>query len=276
MPSDTFDTTPQGLTDEQKAQEAALLQQAEKLEQLKQQEADIQNQQRQLSNEDPDLIGGKFKSQDDLLKAYQELEQKLSRGEQEEDEDEVETEEAEPEEETADDAVMRRAADEYVKDGQLSEAAIDELSKMDSKDLIKAYVDFYQKNAESYQQQVQLQAGEEQAIMDSVGGKEAYGDMLGWAAQNLEQAEIDSFNSVTNSGNLPAIRFAVEALANRYQSAVGYEAEMVTGKASVPGLKPYRSNAELARDLADPRYATDTAFQADVEARVANSPDLFN
>lgn len=275
MPSDTFDTTPQGLTDEQKAQEAALLQQAEKLEQLKQQEADIQNQQRQLSNEDPDLIGGKFKSQDDLLKAYQELEQKLSRGEQE-DEDEVETEESEPEEETADDAVMRRAADEYVKDGQLSEAAIDELSKMDSKDLIKAYVDFYQKNAESYQQQVQLQAGEEQAIMDSVGGKEAYGDMLGWAAQNLEQAEIDSFNSVTNSGNLPAIRFAVEALANRYQSAVGYEAEMVTGKASVPGSKPYRSNAELARDLADPRYATDTAFQADVEARVANSPDLFN
>lgn len=275
MPSDTFDTTPQGLTDEQKAQEAALLQQAEKLEQLKQQEADIQNQQRQLGNEDPDLIGGKFKSQDDLLKAYQELEQKLSRGEQE-DEDEVETEESEPEEETADDAVMRRAADEYVKDGQLSEAAIDELSKMDSKDLIKAYVDFYQKNAESYQQQVQLQAGEEQAIMDSVGGKEAYGDMLGWAAQNLEQAEIDSFNSVTNSGNLPAIRFAVEALANRYQSAVGYEAEMVTGKASVPGLKPYRSNAELARDLADPRYATDTAFQADVEARVANSPDLFN
>jgi hypothetical protein len=275
MPSDTFDTTPQGLTDEQKAQEAALLQQAEKLEQLKQQEADIQNQQRQLGNEDPDLIGGKFKSQDDLLKAYQELEQKLSRGEQE-DEDEVETEESEPEEEAADDAVMRRAADEYVKDGQLSEAAIDELSKMDSKDLIKAYVDFYQKNAESYQQQVQLQAGEEQAIMDSVGGKEAYGDMLGWAAQNLEQAEIDSFNSVTNSGNLPAIRFAVEALANRYQSAVGYEAEMVTGKASVPGLKPYRSNAELARDLADPRYATDTAFQADVEARVANSPDLFN
>lgn len=275
MPSDTFDTTAQGLTDEQKAQEAALLQQAEKLEQLKQQEADIQNQQRQLGNENPDLIGGKFKSQEDLLKAYQELEQKLSRGEQE-DEDEVETEEAEPEEETADDAVMRRAADEYVKDGQLSEAAIDELSKMDSKDLIKAYVDFYQKNAESYQQQVQLQAGEEQAIMDSVGGKEAYSDMLGWAAQNLEQAEIDSFNSVTNSGNLPAIRFAVEALANRYQSAVGYEAEMVTGKASVPGLKPYRSNAELARDLADPRYSTDTAFQADVEARVANSPDLFN
>ena len=145
---------------------------------------------------------------------------------------------------------------------------------MDSKDLIREYVKFYSQN----QQQVQAQATSEadaKAIYDSVGGEEAYGEMVGWAAQNLSQDEIDSYNSVTNSGNSAAIKFAVEALANRYANSEGYEAPMVTGRKSAPSVQGYRSNAELARDISDPRYAADPAFRADVEARLAKSGDLL-
>jgi len=61
------------------------------LEVLGQEQQEIQEQQ------DEDLIGGKFKSADDLLKAYQELEKKLGSGQTEEvEESESEVEDQEP------------------------------------------------------------------------------------------------------------------------------------------------------------------------------------
>lgn len=48
--------------------------------------------------------------------------------------------------------------------------------------------------------------------------------MVQWAADNLDRSEADSFNTIANSGNVQAIKFAVEALNNRYKEAVGYEA----------------------------------------------------
>ena len=79
---------------------------------------------------------------------------------------------------------------------ELSEETINALSEMDSKDLIREYVKFYSQN----QQQVQAQATSEadaKAIYDSVGGQEAYGEMVGWAAHNLSQDEIDRRSTVS-------------------------------------------------------------------------------
>ena len=41
--------------------------------------------------------------------------------------------------------------------------------------------------------------------------------MIQWAGQNLDQTEIDNFNAVTATNNPAAIRFAVEALNNRFR-----------------------------------------------------------
>ena len=60
---------------------------------------------------------------------------------------------------------------------------------MDSKDLIREYVKFYSQN----QQQVQAQATSEadaKAIYDSVGGQEAYGEMVGWAARTSPKTRL--------------------------------------------------------------------------------------
>ena len=99
--------------------------------------------------------------------------------------------------------------------------------------------------------------------------------MVQWASQNLEPSEVDAFNNITNSGNYTAIKFAVEALNGRYRGDVGYEAPLVTGKAASDGIKPYRSQAELARDIADPRYGTDPAFRQDIEDRLSRSTNLL-
>ena len=72
------------------------------------------------------------------------------------------------EEVTDADAALTRASEAYAKDGKLDEASIEELSKMDSKDLIQAYVQYYSKNQAAQQQQ----AVDTNSIYASVGGEE--------------------------------------------------------------------------------------------------------
>ena len=269
MATTTFEVN-EGPSDEQKAAEAQALEIGEKIAKEEAEQRDA----RWEKNESEDLIGGKFKTQEELLKAYQELERQRGEAKEEvESEDVEESTETEEAEEEPKYGAFTKASEEFA-NGEVTDETIEELSKMDSKDLIREYLKYYSEN----QQQVQAQATSEadtKAIVDSVGGEEAYGAMVGWAAQNLSQDEIDAYNSVTNSGNTAAIKFAVEAMANRYANAEGYEAPMVTGRKSAPSVQGYRSNAELARDISDPRYSTDPAFRADVEARLAKSGDLL-
>jgi hypothetical protein len=163
---------------------------------------------------------------------------------------------------------------QYDQTGELPEEAIERLSQMDQKELIKSYLQ-YQQQVSSTNQQASLQAEQINAIKQSVGGDAAYAEMTSWAAENLSPAEIEDYNAITNSGNPIAIKFAVEAMSNRFRSAEGYEAPLVTGRKGSSGPKPYRSQAELARDIANPMYHNDPAFRADVEDRLARSKDLL-
>lgn len=279
MPITQFDPT-EGPSKEQQAAEAAVFAQGQKIQEAQAADRAARQAQMELDQEqDVSLIGGKFKSQEDLLKAYQELERQRTKenqddGEEEEVEESVDNAD-EAEETTESDEIFNRAAQEYTDNGQLSDDAIEALSQMDSKDLIKAYVDYYGRNAANYQQK-ELEATQLEAVKEIAGGADEYDNMIGWAAQSLAPDEIDAFNSVTESGNLAAIRFAVEALNSRYRAAEGFEAELVTGKASSStNAKAYRSQAELARDIANPLYHSDPAFRADVEARLQASKDLL-
>lgn len=283
MPITTFDPQYDAPSAEQMAAEQDALAQGEKI--LAAQEAARAAKYEQLDqeNESVSLIGGKFKSQDDLLKAYEELQRKLSKGESVDEGEEPSEGQAEASDEVSDEepssdreTVLAKAAELYSEKGELNEETIEELSKMDSKELIKAYVEFYSKNAQNYRQQVALQESQQQELMAIAGGQQGYAEMVQWASQSLDPQEVDAFNSVTSSGNVPAIRFAVEALHNRYRAAEGYEAPLVSGKAPKnTGAQPYRSHAELARDIANPKYNNDPAFRADVEARLARSTDLL-
>ena len=78
MPTTVFDPS-EGPSDEQKAAEASALEQGEKIAQMEQEDRERKFQQQDLENENPDLIAGKFKSQDELLKAYEELQKKMKK-----------------------------------------------------------------------------------------------------------------------------------------------------------------------------------------------------
>ena len=73
-----------------------------------------------------------------------------------------------------------------------------------------------------------------------------------------------------------AIFFAVQSLSQRYKDAVGFEGKRVSGKSvKGQGVKGFRSQAELARAISDPRYRTDPAYRLDIQDRLAASGDLL-
>ena len=277
MATVTFDTQPDAPTAQQQAAEAEALAQGEKIQQMQDEDRARLYDQVESENQSADLIGGKFKSQEELLKAYEELQKKLGQGDQEEgDEGPSEgQEEASPQQfET-----LTKAADEYAQGKGLSEDTVKSLAeqlKADPEKFIREYEAFYTQNAGRYQQAQQLAQAEANEIMAIAGGPEGYQEMVQWAAENLDASEVDAFNSITDSGNASAIKFAVNALKDRYKAAEGFEGQMVSGRTSSnTGIKPYRSTAELARDIANPLYSSDPAFRADVEERLSISKDLL-
>lgn len=132
-------------------------------------------------------------------------------------------------------------------------------------------MDYYSKN-----QTKTLEQNAVTEIQNIAGGEQGYNDLMQWASTNVPEKDIMEFNKVAESNNPTAIKFAVEALNNRYKNSEGYEGQLLTGKSPTnDGLKPYRSHAELVRDIGNPLYQSDPAFRQDVEARLARSPELL-
>jgi hypothetical protein len=277
----TFDPS-EGISTEQQAAETAAMEQGEKLIQAQEEDRDRRMSQAASEEEDVSLIGGKFKSQDDLLKAYNELQSKLGRPATDEEEEPSEEPTEATEETPAEEPVeisesvktFTEIATRFDAEGGLTTDDMETLSAMDSKSLIETYFKYHAVQT-AKNTQANATAKELQGIRDSVGGDEAYGQMIQWAGQNLAPEEIDSFNSVANSNNAAALSFAVEALSNRWKAVEGYEAPLVTGKKAPSKSKAFRSQAELARAIADPRYSSDPAYRMDVEEKLARSGDLM-
>ena len=186
--------------------------------------------------------------------------------------DETPTEEIEEVGETV--SYMEELGKEWDETGALSPEAIEKLSSSSPEELIQSYIKYQQRIDKSNAAQ-QIQAAEVQDIQNSVGGADAYQEMINWAVDNLTDREIQDFNQITTGTNPVAARFAVDSLKNRWKSTEGYEAPLVSGKGTASGIKPYRSQAELARDIADPKYSSDPAFRQDVEERLSKSKDLL-
>ena len=176
------------------------------------------------------------------------------------------------EEESEVSKALREASEEfYANEGRLDEATVAKLAELPSAELIKAWQELQSKAPI----ETPISDAEAAEIVKAVGGQDAYNDTLKWAAENLSEADRTAYDKVINSGNREATRFAVEALTQRYKNAVGFDGDAVSGgKAKNTGLKPYRSNAELRRDLANPLYQQDPAFRLDVETRLGASGEL--
>lgn len=235
----------------------------------------------------PEWLPEKFKSVEDMAKAYSELERKLGSGrgleatEKAQDGDGKDSGTEVPDDQNADseapneaDDPAREAAEnaglnfdslseKYWEKGGLDESDYKALEKSG---IPKAIVDQYIAGQEA------LLNATKQSVFSEVGGEASYYEMTEWAGDTLTKAEIDAFNRAVNSGDMNMTMMAVKGLQARYRAEVGFEpSRQVRGENTNASATVYRSLAELQKDMSDPRYAKDPAFRKDVERKLERS-----
>lgn len=212
-----------------------------------------------LQQEQQNLLAGKYKSAEELERGYLELQKRMGEGQ--------------PNQQATSDVSdqLAKAYESYTSDKNFDASAFENVSK---EDLIKAFFE----NSEEVPQAEggegpDLTQDQVDGMMNSVGGKEQYQQIMNWAVQNLPKSDIEAFDAIVESANPFQINMAVEAMAKRYTDANGQEGQTIQGR-SAKMTDSYRSQAEMIRDMNDPRYDSDPAYRNDVMTKLANSPNL--
>lgn len=207
------------------------------------------------ATERPSWLPEKFKSAEDLAKAYAELEK--SRGEA--------PPKSTPKPEGAKtEWSLDSLSKEYADTGAISEAT---LAAAEAKGIPRAMVSTYIKGLEA------LAERQTAVLSEGIGGPEVLKGTLEWAAKNASASEIAGYNGMVDAGNLEAAKVLLGHLHARYTAAVGNDPALVngaggSGAASVGG---FASSQEMVTAMSDPRYQTDPAYRKLVEQRVAKS-----
>ena len=219
-----------------------------------------------LAEQEQQLLAGKYQSAEELERGYLELQKRLSSQTEEEPQVE-EAPEAEEEEEVEVDGDLFDAIMESYRTGEWDDNLVEEVGKMDPIDVANM---FLTKQGEAQQTEVATEEDVTQ-IQDSVGGVDEYQNMLQWAGQNLSEEEINLYDAAMDRGDPLTMFFAAQALNSRYQDAVGYDGEMLTGSAPRNTSNGFRSQAELIAAMSDPRYDKDPAYRQDIADKLAVS-----
>jgi len=223
-----------------------------------------------MEDQQNQLLAGKYKNAQDLEQAYIELQKKLG------------SSETQPEEQAADESSEETAPVdegvsfietldyEFSESGELSAETLEKLSSMESKDLVDAYFRYQDQLGPQQPVGREMTDQEVSQIYDSVGGQQQYQQMTQWAAENLDADTVQAFDNVIDTGNMAAINLALRGLQSQYNDSVGYENDMLQGKPA-KAVNGYRSQAEVVRDMNDPRYDRDPAYRQEVMDKLANS-----
>ena len=225
-----------------------------------------------LQADQEQLLAGKYKSAEELEKAYVELQKKLGEDKSEEQTSAEEKPDEKPQ--LSDGAsLITTASEEYYANGnKLSDETMAKFSSMSTQDLIKAYMEVQSTQPQQPPaQEVEITESQINQIKNSAGGEKEYANIINWAKSNLPKESINAFDEVVNSGSVQAIQLAVAGLKSEYNNANGVEGKMVTGKAAPNRGDVFRSQQELVRAMSDPRYDNDPAYRQDVIEKLDRS-----
>ena len=240
----------------------------------------------QIQEQQEQLFAGKYKSAEELEKAYGELQKKLGeKGDEDSEEagdsEPVESkEDSEETEETSQPSaaaeLITSASNEFNEKGELTAETIAKFSSMSSQELVEAYMQVQSQLPQASQEAevADISTAVVNEVKNAAGGETAYNNMVQWAGENLEQSSIEAFDTIINSGSVDAIKLAVSGLKAQYENSNGYEGTMLTGKAPTNTKDVYRSQAELVAAMSDRRYDNDPAYRQDVIARLERSDNF--
>jgi hypothetical protein len=228
----------------------------------------------QLQEEQEQLLAGKYTNAEELEKAYMELQRKLGDSD-EGDEEEVFEDEGEEVEETEAEyteaqTLISNASQEYAETGNISDEMMEQFGEMSSQELVEAYMNIQANAPEAVAEE--LSESEVNSIKNSVGGDQAYDNVMQWAGENLDPDQVDAFDNIIATGNSTAIQMMVNGLKAQYDSSNGYEGRMLSGKsANASSSDVFRSQAELVAAMSDSRYESDPAYRNDLLEKLDRS-----
>ena len=125
----------------------------------------------------------------------------------------------------------------------------------------------------NYVPDVPLSDGDQEAVVDTIGGIENLDQVRDWAVNTLDQAELTAYNREVNSGDFTRARNAVQSMFFAWQNAMGQEPDLLGGSLGRSG-DVFRSVQEVEAAMNDPRYLNDTAYTQDIEDKISRSDVL--
>lgn len=206
-----------------------------------------------------ELIGGKFKSQEELLAAYEELAAKQAPAEETPAEGAEETPAVEPSAEL--NGHFEKAAEEFETSGDIGPETREALVKSG---IPETFINTYLEGVRAQSAAIQAEAH------GLVGGKDNWDAMMKWA-ESLPEKEVTAFNNAVANPDTSSL--AIQGLYARYSASEGAEKTSITAGAdhAAIGGDTYKSRAEMTADMRDPRYAKDPAFREGVASKIARS-----
>ena len=220
-----------------------------------------------LAEQQNEMLAGKFKTAEDLEQGYIELQKKL--GEPKEEKAEPEQPEAKEEEKPTevDSDFLDTLWDESQK--EFTQDTINKLQGMKPEDVAQMYLEYRanEKPAES----TSLSEQDVTQLKGVVGGEEQYGQMMGWAKENLSEQEVNMYDAVMDKGDPLSAFFAVQALTYRFNDAQGYDGQMLQGKAAKSEGDTFKSQAQVVKAMSDPQYEKDPAYRQAIYEKLERS-----
>ncbi len=254
-------------------------------------------EQEQLQEEE--AILGKFKSPQDLAKAYAELQRKM--GQQSAAEPQPEPV-AEPEAVEEPGYSADQASEVYGKEavGALAAKGVDLAELMWNADQGADISEHYDTLAETFKVPRQVvenyvskaqsasSAGEAglsdvdaTELLQSIGGQENFDQLSGWARSNLPAEELASYNAVVDSGNKEAIGWALKAMqARQVAPDAVVEPQLYGGGVATETRAVFESQQQVLdamnkrNDKGQRLYDVDEAYRNKVAMILHASPDF--
>lgn len=247
------------------------------------------------SEESNELLAGKYKTTEDLVSAYKELEKKLgssaSEGNQEDTPTETTDEPSSNQESKPSETPPSSNYGEGITSA-LSNAGLDveaiskqfysadgldgetkgKLNELFGEEVVTAYL----AGLESLNKEVSYEA--EQAankVLEVVGGEESWKSISQWAGTDkAPEAVVTEFNNALDSNDSNRVQVASMALLAAYQAMNGKEPS--TNIRSLPTAqsstaKGFADNSEMIAAMRDKRYSTSAAYREEVGRRLAAS-----
>jgi len=224
------------------------------------------------------LLAGKYKSQEELEKAYLEL-QKMQSQPSESEEQVTETPKGTAKELYGDlvGSKLEEAGVDYSnmnerwqKNGKLEDSDYESLQGAGfSRDMVESYLDGLQYRA-TKDNELSIQQATD--LQNEYGGAERYKEMITWAGQNFNEQERAAYDKAMKSTDINYVKLAVDGLQARYMAATDQEPRLIGGRSSRGGSNDkFESNAQLVEAMNDPRYQKDSAYRKKVSEKLGRS-----